>query len=130
MKRSSVTGGVWAVVAAVAVAGASDGAYDIVAVSDGGTISGKVVFKDKSHMKKIIPTKNSEVCGGIREEPEIVLAQDGGVENAVVYLKEVKGGKAWNEAAKHAGLDNHECQYFPRVQAVPVGATLEVVNSD
>ena len=130
MKRSSVASSLFAVVAAAAVSG-SAGAYDVVAVSDGGTISGKVVFKEgQPHMKKIIPTKNSEVCGGIREEPAMVLAQDGGVQDAVVYLKEVKGGKAWNGAATHAALDNHECQYSPRVQAVPVGATLEVVNSD
>ena len=131
MRRSSLVGSLLAVVAVVAVSGVPAGAYEVVAVSNGGTIAGRVVFREaQPRMKKIIPTKNSEVCGGIREEPEIVLGPDGGVQDAVVYLKEVKAGKGWNDASKRAVLDNHECRYLPRIQAVATGATLEVVNSD
>ena len=131
MRHSSLGSSLLAVLAACAVSGTPARAYDVVAVSDGGTITGKVVFRDTPpRMKKVIPTKNSDVCGGIREEAEIALGQDGGVQDAVVYLKGVKAGKAWNDASKRAVLDNKACTYSPRVQALPLGATLEVVNSD
>jgi len=131
MRHSSLEGSLLAVVAAAAMFGAPARAYDVIAVSDGGTIAGKVVFKDAPpKARKVIPTKNSDVCGSIREEQEIALGGDGSVQDAVVYLKGVKAGKAWDEATKHALLDNKGCMYVPRIQAVPQGATLEVVNSD
>ena len=118
--------------AAVVAAGALPvRAYEVVAVRDGGKIEGKVVFREsRPRAKKIIPTKNAEVCGEIREEPQIALAGDGGVQDAVVYLKEVGAGKAWGEHSKHAVLDNVGCKYVPSIQVVPTGATLEIVNSD
>jgi plastocyanin len=105
-------------------------AYQVVAVPNGGTIEGKVVFQGSAPLKKIIPTKDKEVCGGLREEPQIVLAQDGGVQDALVYLKEVKAGKAWAKLAKPTLLDNLKCQYLPHMQAIPVGSTLVIGNSD
>jgi len=131
MRDSTLGRSLLAALAACAVSGASARAYDVVAASDGGTITGKVVFRDTPpHAKKVIPTKNSDVCGGMREEAEIALGEGGSVQNAVVYLKAVKAGKAWNDASKHALLDNKGCEYIPRVQALPVGGTLEIVNSD
>jgi len=64
-------------------------AYDVIAVSGGGKIEGKVVFQGDVPTKKIIPTKNREVCGGPRDEPLILVGPDKGVEDVVVYLKEV-----------------------------------------
>jgi hypothetical protein len=73
-------------------------AYDVVAVSGGGKIEGKVVFQGNVPTKKIIPTKDKEVCGNPRDEPLILVGPDKGVEDAVVYLKEVPKGKAAGEA--------------------------------
>ena len=46
-------------------------------------------------MRKIITTKDQDVCGGIREEPEIIVGGDKAVTDAVVYLAKVDKGKAW-----------------------------------
>ena len=40
-------------------------AYEAGPVAGGGAIQGKVVFRDTVPMKKIIPTKDVEVCGGL-----------------------------------------------------------------
>jgi Carboxypeptidase regulatory-like domain len=104
-------------------------AYEAVQVSDGGTVSGKVVYQGQIATKKIIPTKDTEVCGTIREEPVILVGPDKGVQDAIVYLKDIQKGKALGKAAKSPEINNHNCQFEPHVQAVPVGSVV-IVNSD
>jgi Carboxypeptidase regulatory-like domain len=104
-------------------------AYETGPVTGGGTIDGKVVFNDAVPTRKIIPNKDVEVCGGIREEPLIEVGPDKGVQNAVVYLVEVAKGKAWPAAGKTPELDNRKCRFEPEVQVIRAGP-LEVVNDD
>src|SRR5437867_4801820 len=131
MERSPIVFSLLAAVAAFVASALSAHAYEVVAVPDGGTIHGKVVFREAHPpMRKIIPTKDPDVCGGIHEEPQIVLAEDGGVQEAVVFLKDLAAGKAWDEGAKHPTLDNVGCRYVPRTQVVPKGSELAIANSD
>ena len=52
-------------------------AYEVVSVANGGAIQGKVVFTGAPPApRKVIPTKDKEVCGGVREVPQILLAPD------------------------------------------------------
>lgn len=105
--------------------------YQEVAVGDGGTIKGKVVFRGSlPPMKTIIPTKDQEVCGGIREEPQLILGEDQSLQDAVVYLKAVESGKAWAQSAKTPQLENLKCNFVPHVQVVPVESELEIISSD
>jgi hypothetical protein len=90
-------------------------AYEAVQVTDGGTIKGKLTYQGEIATKKIVVTKDNEVCGAIREEPLIVVGPDKGVQDAIVYLKDVQKGKA--------------IQFEPHVQAVPVGSIV-IVNAD
>ncbi len=103
-------------------------AYEVVAVAGGGRIEGKVVFNGNVPVRKIIPTKNREVCGGPRDEPQLRLGVDKGVQDAVVYLKAVPRGKAWAEAPTPV-LDQERCIFRPAVQIVRAGK-LDVLNSD
>jgi hypothetical protein len=103
--------------------------YEVVTVTDGGTIKGKVVYQGTVPTKKIIPTKDQETCGQIRDEPEIVVGADKGVQDAVVYLKAVAKGKALEKPAKKPEIVNLKCNFVPHVQAFPVG-TVVIVNSD
>ena len=51
-------------------------------VSDGGKIEGKVTFQGAVPTKKIIPNKDKEVCGGVREDPVMLVGADNfGVES-------------------------------------------------
>lgn len=104
-------------------------AYEVVAVSKGGSIQGKVVYQGHVPTKKIIPTKDKEVCGGPRDEPQILVGPDKGVQDAVVYLKEVAKGKAWGKPDKTPVIDNHNCRFEPAVQIIRAG-DIEIHNSD
>jgi len=106
-------------------------AYDVVTITDGGTIRGKVTFTGHPpSKKKVIPTKDKEACGsGVREVDQIILGPDQTVQDAVVYLKKVEKGKAWEKPAKTPAIDNVKCDFVPHVQVIPAGE-VEIVNSD
>jgi Carboxypeptidase regulatory-like domain len=105
-------------------------AYDEGAVTSGGSVEGQVVYKGPVQTRKIIPNKDVEVCGGIRDEPLIQVGPDQAVENAVVYLADVAKGKAWPAStSKTPELDNLKCRFVPEVQVIRAGP-LVVVNSD
>ena len=70
-------------------------AYDVGTVTGGGSIEGQIIYNGPVQTRKIIPNKDVEVCGGIREEPLIQVGPDQAVKNAVVYLVDVAKGKAW-----------------------------------
>jgi len=105
-------------------------AYEETSVADGGTIAGKVVFKGTVPTEKIVVTKDKDVCGGIRDEPQIIVGPDGGAKDVVVRLVDVASGKAWGEMnLQKPVLDQEHCVFRPRVQVMAPG-TLDVVNSD
>lgn len=104
-------------------------AYEVAPVTDGGTLQGKVVYGGDVATRKIVPTKDREVCGEIREEPLVVVGPGNGVQDAVVFLKDVQKGKAPPKLARPPQIDNVKCRFEPHVQAVPVGSIV-IVNSD
>ncbi len=103
--------------------------YDVVPVSGGGRIEGKVTYLGSVPVKKVIPTKDREVCGGVRDEPQIRVGADKGVQDGVVYLKRVEKGKAWGAADKTPVLDQVKCLFQPAVQVIRPGK-LDILNSD
>lgn len=115
--------------AALTLAGSAASAYDVAPVTGGGKIEGKVSFLGNVPVKKIIPTKDRDVCGGTRDEPAIRVGPDKGVGDAVVYLKGVAKGKPWGPLDKTPMLDQEKCTFKPAVQVVRAGK-VEVVNSD
>lgn len=104
-------------------------AYEVVQVTDGGSIEGKVTFTGTVPTKKIIPTKDKETCGEMRDEPQVIVGPDKGVQDAVVYLESVAKGKPLEKPAKKPEIVNKNCVFVPHVQAFPVG-TVVIVNSD
>lgn len=123
------------VAAAIAVAGihltSAAWSYDEIEVENGGTIEGTVVFKGPKPMpRKVIPTKDKEICGGPRDEERIRLGADNQVQDAIVFLKEIEKGKAWPDTEEAPVIDNRDCLFQPRMQVVKRGATLVVKNSD
>jgi hypothetical protein len=128
MKLSKATMGVSVIALAAMVAGPAS-AYDTETVTGGGSVEGKVLFNGTVQTRKIIPTKDVEVCGGVREEPMIEVGPDKGVKDAAVYLVGVPKGKPWPPGGKKPELDNIKCRFVPDVQIIPTG-TLDVVNKD
>ena len=106
------------------------GSYEEIEVSDGGAVQGKVVFNGAVKKKTVLPTKDKQICGGIRKEPLILVGDGGAVEDSVVYLKGIESGKAWPEMmTKVPVLDQKSCRFQPHVQVARQGS-LDIVNSD
>jgi Carboxypeptidase regulatory-like domain len=104
-------------------------AYDEGTVTGGGSIEGQVIYKGPVETRKVIPNKDVETCGGIREESLIDVGPDHGVQNAAVYLVDVAKGKAWPPEPKPPELDNIKCRFVPDVLIMRLGK-LDVVNKD
>ena len=104
--------------------------YEEGEVVNGATISGKVIYQGAVPTRKIIPTKDQEVCGGIRDEARVVVGPDKGVHGAFVYLQDVEQGKPWAQVTDPYELDNESCKFWPHVQIIPVKSELEITNSD
>jgi hypothetical protein len=128
MKIGKLKAGLLAAVP-VAMFALSAQSYQVTSVSGGGTIEGKIMFRGAVPTRKIIPSKDVEVCGAPREDPLIEVGPDQGVQNAVVYLAEIEQGKAWPPPGKPPELDNLHCRFVPEVQVIRTGP-LVVVNSD
>ena len=104
--------------------------YTESAVSNGGTISGKITYNGKAPApKKITITKDPKVCGTSREEDAMLVGAGGGVKNVVVYLADIKTGKKMDGDMKPV-LNQKGCHYEPQVQVVPLHAVLQVKSSD
>jgi plastocyanin len=104
-------------------------AYEEGPVTGGGSITGKVVFNGTPGTRKVIPTRDLEVCGGPYEETLIQVGPDKSVHNAVVYLVDIAKGKAWPAQAKPPEINNTKCKFEPHIQVVRAGK-LDVANSD
>jgi polysaccharide lyase family 4-like protein len=131
MKRSRMAPALLAIAVMVTGVPAPGEPYEAVTVSDGGAIKGKVLFQGSPPAKrKVIPTKDREVCGsGVREVDQILLGPDNAVEDAVVYLKAVEKGKGWEKSSGIPHIDNVKCDFRPHLQIIPAG-DFEIVNSD
>ncbi len=105
-------------------------AYEEMQVTNGGTIKGQVVYNGVVPVRKIIPTKDQQVCGGIREEPQVLAGPGGAVADAIVYLKDIQKGKRWVKPKKTPILNNHKCNFEPHIQVMPAGMNVAILNSD
>jgi len=106
--------------------------YKAAEFSDGGTITGLVLYKGpKPPNTKIAIVKDHDTCG--RREtvvPKIRVDEKGRVAEAVVFLTDITRGKAFAKRDKPPVIDQHLCTFVPHVQAVRVGEPVEIINSD
>jgi hypothetical protein len=128
MRRTFVVCGL-AVVATVGLARGA-GAYEAVAVTDGGTLSGAVTYEGAPPAPtKIEVSKDPEVCGKDKMAPNLVIGQGGGIANVVVAVQATKGKKL-DPPAQNPVFDQKTCEFHPHVLAFPAGSTIDVLNSD
>jgi plastocyanin len=105
--------------------------YEVTTVQDGAVIEGRVTYTGAIPTRKIVVTKDRDVCGDVREWEQAEVGADHGLKNAVVYLQEVESGKAWPENVRLQTpvIDNKDCMFEPHVQVLPPGE-LNIHNSD
>jgi len=104
--------------------------YQVVEVTNGGAITGKVTFsgEDPAPIEYLV-TKDVEVCGKTRSL-DFVKVNNGALSDVVVYLENVEKGKAFLEVEKQAKIEQKACDYGPLLSVMNQGAKLEIVNAD
>ncbi len=128
MRRTRVVSGL-AAAAALCLAGRA-AAYEAVAVTDGGTLSGAVTYEGTPPPPaKIEVTKDPDVCGKDKTAPNLLTGNANGIANVVVVVQATKGKKL-DLPAQNPVFDQKTCEFHPHVLAFPAGSTIDVTNSD
>ena len=120
--------------AAASQAGAQSN-YQVISVTNPGTISGTVKWSGHQPASLSMPIdKDAEVCDPEshkrRDLQRLVIGPEGGVANTVVYLKNISSGKVMDIPEVRRSLDQKRCEYEPHVLIVPEGGALQMKSSD
>jgi plastocyanin len=103
----------------------------ITAPSWGATIKGNVRYTGAPVERKKLPvTIDQYICGKEKDAEELVLSPANGIRNAVVSLQNPPPGTKWASNDSSVTMDQKQCAFVPRVIIVPVGGTVEFLNSD
>ena len=93
-----------------------------------GTLSGRITLNGLAPKLANLPvTRDPKTCGTTKPDDSLEV-KDGGVKNAVVWFADVPEAKDFRPAKEK--LDQQACEFVPHVLVAPVGATVDVVNSD
>ncbi len=104
-------------------------AYEVITVSNGGTIEGVVSLSGPKPAGAVITTtKNQDYCGATIPDPTYSLDAQGNLANVLVYLKDVTKGKA--APSDPLQLVNVHCMFSPRVQGAMVGGQIKISSDD
>jgi len=103
-------------------------AYHPVTLTSSGTITGTVQLDGDVGDSAVITTRDAEVCGAALADSSIVHIGNA-LANVVVWLSDVTQGKPL-PIERRTEITNEDCQLVPRVQAVVVGTTVNVLNED
>jgi hypothetical protein len=114
---------------AVLLASGPVSAYQVVAVTNGGTIDGYVTLSGTAPTGATLKvTSNQDVCGFSIADPTYSVGRAGGLQNVLVYLKGIASGKAAPDATRSL-VDDH-CMINPRVQGAMVGEQVRISSND
>jgi hypothetical protein len=103
--------------------------YEVITVTNGGSVQGQVKLEGTAPtVPPIKTTKNQDYCGNSIPNPLYTVSKDGGLKNVLVFLKDVQKGKA--NPGGIANLVNSHCMFDPRVQGTSVGQQLKVSSED
>lgn len=92
-----------------------------------GSVAGTITLSGPPPADSVMITKDQQICGPKTDGAIETTAK--GVSNAVVWIADVKTGKPL-PIEKRVELGSEKCVLDPRVQAVVVGTTVNVVNDD
>ena len=105
-------------------------AYQVASVEQGATLRGTIRYSGTPPQRTALTVDHDlETCAQqeIRSE-DLIVAPDGKVQNAVVWLEGIEEGKPWPEG--ESTLDQQGCSYRPHVVAVGVGQPIQFANAD
>src|SRR5262249_34931110 len=117
-------------------ASVSGQSYQVVSVNNGGTISGTVRWSGAIPRRASVAiTKDQKICDPeahkTRDLERLIVGEQGGVANTVVYLKDISQGKAMDFLPpQRQFLDQKQCRYEPHILLVPANGKLQMKSSD
>jgi Polysaccharide lyase family 4, domain II len=104
-------------------------AYEVISVTNGGTIEGVVTLSGPRPAAAVITTtKNRDYCGDTIPDPTYSVDAAGDLANVLVYLKGITKGKAG--PSEPLSLVNEHCMFSPRVQGAMVGGQIKISSDD
>jgi hypothetical protein len=107
----------------------SAAAYDVITVTNGGTIDGIVTLTGAAPALALIKTtKNQDYCGATIPDPTYKVDPAGGLANVIVYLRGVTKGKA--APSEPVALTNDHCMFAQRAQGAMVGGQMKISSND
>jgi plastocyanin len=99
-----------------------------------GSISGVITYTGKRPSRKAIDMSSEPACviahHGKAYDESLVVAPNGALANAFVYVKSGLEGKRFDPPATPVTIDQAGCWFHPRVLGIQTGQQLQVVNSD
>jgi hypothetical protein len=96
----------------------------------GGSIEGVVSWKGARPPASLPAVASAVRCSGALENASLRVSAQGGLRDAVVYLVDIKSGKA-PPPALGGTLEIGACRFAPLVQlAMPIGQVLAITNRD
>jgi len=102
--------------------------FALLLAAETGALSGRVTLSGLPPKLANLPvTRDGKVCGTSKPD-ESLEVKDSGVKNAVVWFLDLPEPKDAKPAKEK--LDQQQCQYLPHVTVAPLGAVLDVTNSD
>ncbi len=107
-------------------------AYMVMPVQNGGAVSGTVTYSGKAAApKKLAVTKDTQVCGKTEHMDEsLIVGANGGIKDAIISLKGIKGGKGLDALGANFVLDQKGCLYSPHTFIVPINVPVKILNPD
>ncbi len=107
-------------------------AYMVMPVQNGGAVSGAITYSGKAAApKKLAVTKDTQVCGKSEHFDEtLVVGANGGIKDAIVSIKGIKGGKGLDALGTNFVLDQKGCLYSPHTSIVPINVPVKILNPD
>jgi hypothetical protein len=99
-----------------------------------GSIVGVVRFKGAKPPRVPVNMSDDPACveahhGKSYDEP-FMIASDGGLKNAFIYIKRGLEGKTFATPTEPVVIDQHGCWFSPRVFGIQVNQPLRILNSD
>src|SRR5512144_3195999 len=88
-------------------------AYEVVAVTDGGTLSGVVRYAGAPPPPRTVTiTKDRAVCGDEKTQVDVAVGDGGGLRDVAVVVQDSRGKPL--AAPGEVTFDQRACEYVPR----------------
>ena len=102
--------------------------------SESAMIVGKVFFDGDAPQREKLPIQGNPECSifhpGASVLSEELIAEDGLLQNAFIYVKEGLEGYTFETPTTPAVIDNRRCVYVPHIIGVQTNQPVQIVNSD